>query len=66
MSRMIRLQCMLVMVVTLASSANSAALRDKEIYLIRKLADELAKDLDKTSEDTRPAELEEQGTIFSY
>ena len=63
---MIRLQCMLVMVVTLASSANSAALRDKEIYLIRKLADELAKDLDKTSEDTRPAELEEQGTIFSY
>lgn len=43
--KMGRVLCIVALVVALASTVNAAALRDKEINLIRELAGELANDL---------------------
>ena len=53
---------MLAIMAVLASTANAAALRDKDIHLMQRLASELAEDLSKISEDTKQAELDMQGT----
>lgn len=54
---------MLAIAVALASTANAAALREKDIYLIRELADELAKDLNK--QDAKQTDPKKRGKLFS-
>lgn len=61
-----RVQCILAIVAMLVSSANAAALRDKDIYLMRELASELAKDLSKGSEDDGQAVLETEGIYIIF
>lgn len=52
---------MVAIVVALASTIDAAALRDKEINLIRELASELANDLRNNKDIVKQAETENPG-----
>lgn len=58
-----RVQYMVAIVVALASTANAAALRENEIYLIRELASELANDL-RNQDIVRQTESETKGRSY--